>query len=54
MKNLIKTKTFWAGIAGLITAAGGAVTGELTTASAVQTGLISLIGIFLRDALPAK
>lgn len=54
MKNLLKTKTFWAGIAGLITAVGGAVTGEIGTASAVQTGLISLLGIFLRDALPAK
>lgn len=51
MKNLVKTKTFWAGMAGLVAAVGGAVTGDVSTAQAVQTGIVSLMGIFLRDGM---
>ena len=49
MKNLIKTKTFWAGLASLITGAGLIITGDKTN------GLIfisqGLGQIFLRNAL---
>lgn len=51
MKNLLKTKTFWAGLAGILSAVGGAVTGEVSTGMAVQTGIVSLMGIFLRDGM---
>lgn len=49
MKNLFKTKTFWAGLASLVTGAGLIITGDKTN------GLIFLsqgIGqIFMRHAL---
>ncbi|MEW6263369.1 MAG: hypothetical protein AB1641_09845 [Thermodesulfobacteriota bacterium] len=51
LNELLKTKTFWTGLAGLLTAIGGYATGDLAPAVAIQTGLISCIGIFLRDAL---
>lgn len=54
MKNLIKTKTFWAGIGGILAAVGGVVTGEASAAQAIQTGVISLMGIFLRDGMLQK
>ena len=46
VKGLLKTKTFWTGVAGLATAAG-----EMTIAQAVQTGITCLIGIFLRSGM---
>lgn len=51
MNDLLKSKTFWAGIAGIITAAGGYYTGEFSPAAAIQTALGSLIAIFLRDGV---
>lgn len=49
--NIFKTKTFWAGLSGIVAAAGGYATGEFTTAAAVQTALTGLIGIFLRHGM---
>ena len=51
MNELLKSKTFWTGIAGLIAAAGGFFTGAMDAAAAIQTGLTSLIGIFLRQGI---
>ena len=51
IKELLKSKTFWAGIAGLIGAAGGYATGSIDVGSAVQTGLISVLSIFIRDGM---
>jgi hypothetical protein len=50
-KETFKTKTFWAGLAGVVMAIGGAVTGELSVGAAIQTGVASLLGICLRDAV---
>lgn len=52
-KPIYKSKTFWTGIAGLITAAGAYFGGEMTAAQAVQTGITCLIGIFLRSGMMA-
>ena len=51
MNNLIKSKTVWTGIAGLVAAAGGFFTGEMDLGSAIQTGIISLLAIFLRHGI---
>mgnify|MGYP001616830897 FL=1 len=45
---MITSKTFWAGVAGIITAVGGYLTGELQLAASLQLVFTSLIGIFLR------
>ena len=50
MHNLIKSKTVWAGIAGLM-AAGGFFTGEMDLSVAIQTGITSLLAIFLRHGI---
>jgi len=52
-KNILKTKTFWTGIAGLLAAASGYFTGDMSTGDAVQVALTSLIGIFLRSGISA-
>lgn len=49
---LLRSKTFWTGVAGLIAASGGYATGEMSGGVAVQTALTSLIGIFLRNSVP--
>ena len=49
--NLLKTKTTWAGIAGIVGAAGAYFTGEIELATALQTGIGCLIAIFLRDGI---
>ena len=51
MNSLLKSKTFWAGVAAVITAVGGYSTGDLTPAAAIQVGLTGIVGIFLRDAI---
>jgi hypothetical protein len=49
--DLLKSKTTWTGIAGIIAAIGGAVTGSMDVGTAIQTGLTSLLAIFLRDGI---
>ncbi|MBI5844769.1 MAG: hypothetical protein HZB23_08905 [Deltaproteobacteria bacterium] len=51
VKALLKTKTFWTGVAGLATATGAAAAGEMSIAQAVQTAITCLIGIFLRSGM---
>ena len=46
--NILKSKTFWAGLSGIAAAGAGYATGEFSTAEAVQTALTGRIGIFLR------
>lgn len=50
-KNLLKTKTFWAGVAGIVAAVGGYLSGTMDANTAFQTGLGSLMAIFLRDGM---
>lgn len=46
--NILKSKTFWTGLGGIATAGAGYATGEFTSAAALQTALMGLMGIFLR------
>lgn len=50
-KKWYQSKTVWTGVSGVVVAIGGAVTGDMTIAEAVQTGVTSLIGIFLRTGM---
>jgi hypothetical protein len=51
MNELLKSKTVWTGIAGLVAAIGGYFTGELDIGVAIQTGIACLLGIFLRAGI---
>lgn len=46
--KILQSKTMWTGLAGIAAAGAGYASGEFSAADAVQTGLMSLIGIFLR------
>ncbi len=50
-KQWYQQKTFWAGIAGLLTAVTGYFTGEVGLLGASQLAIGSLIGIFLRQGV---
>jgi len=50
-KKLYQSKTVWTGIAGLVTTAGAYFAGEMALATAIQTAITCLIGIFLRSAM---
>jgi hypothetical protein len=45
-----KSKTTWTGIAGIIGAIGGALTGTLDVGNAAVMGVLALMGIFQRSA----
>lgn len=45
---ILKSKTFWTGLGGVVAAGAGYAAGEFSTAQAVQTALMGLMGIFLR------
>lgn len=47
--ELLKSKTFYAALAGIITAVGGAVTGGMTWIQAGTLILTALMGMFLKD-----
>ena len=47
--KLMKTKTFWGGIVGIVTGVGFCFTGDITTG--IQTIVTSSMGIFLRDGI---
>lgn len=49
--NWWKTKTFWAGASGIVAAAGGWATGEISVGVALQTVVTSIMGILLRLAI---
>jgi hypothetical protein len=49
--NLIRTKTFWTGVAALLGAAGAYLTGEATLAGAGQMAVSGLLAIFLRQGI---
>ncbi|MFH1035268.1 MAG: hypothetical protein V1806_12235 [Pseudomonadota bacterium] len=57
--NLLRSKTFWTGAAGALTALGAYCSGQADAVQAIQMGLTSLLAIFLRagmtePAQPAK
>jgi hypothetical protein len=49
--RIVKSKTFWTGIAAVIAAVGGVFTGTMETDTAIQTGIGGLVAIFLRDSI---
>lgn len=48
--NILKQKTTWAGIMGLITAVGGYFTGDLTAVQALSVAITALVGVLAQDA----
>lgn len=49
--ELLHTKTFWTGLAGVIAALGAYMSGEADLWQAAQIGLTGLMAIFLRHGL---
>ena len=49
LKDLVKTKTFWGGIASIATGIGMIVSGD--TEQGIQMITLGIISIFLRDAV---
>lgn len=49
--ELLRTKTFWTGLAGLITAVGAYMGGDVDLWQAAQMGLTGLVAIFLRHGM---
>ena len=47
-KKILKSKTVWTGIAAIVASVGGYMTGSMDMATAIQTGVGALMGIFLR------
>jgi hypothetical protein len=52
MKGILKTKTFWAAIAGIAGTIGGLVAKEMSIYVAVMAIVGFALTIFIRDALP--
>lgn len=48
---MIKSKTFWAGVTGLIGAISGYLTGELEVGAAMNVGITSILAIFVRHGV---
>lgn len=51
LKTLLRSKTFWTGIGGVVTSAGAYATGDITAYAAIMGALGSLAAIFIRDAV---
>ena len=51
LNALVKTKTFWGSVSGIIAAAGGFYTGTMDPGTAIQTIVGSLLAIFIRDGI---
>ena len=50
-RRLWKSKTFWTGIAGIITAVGAYMAGEISLGVLLTTSLTALLAIFVRDGI---
>jgi len=48
---MIKSKTFWTGIAGIVGAVGGYMTGELEMGAALNVAITSALAIFVRHGV---
>lgn len=49
--EIFKSKTFWTGVAGVVTAASAYFTGQLGLYPAIMSALGSLAAIFIKDAV---
>lgn len=50
-KQMVHSKTFWTGLAGVVSAVGGYMTGTMDPGTAIQTAIGSLTAIFLRSGI---
>jgi len=48
---MLKSKTFWTGVTGVIGALAGFLTGELELGAAINVGITSLLAIFVRHGV---
>jgi hypothetical protein len=48
---MLKSKTFWTGITGLIGAVSGFLTGDLEIGAALNVGVTSILAIFVRHSV---
>jgi hypothetical protein len=51
MKGLLKTKTFWASLAGIFGAIGGYVAGEVNLSTMLIMAVGFLVAMFIRDSI---
>lgn len=51
VKDLLKSKTFWAGATLIVGSTAAVATGEVDKATAIQSALIGLMGIFIRNSI---
>lgn len=49
--EILKSKTFWAAIGGVVTAIGSAVVGIITPVEAAQVVWAAFLAIFVRDGM---
>jgi hypothetical protein len=49
--ELLKSKTFWTGVGGIVTTLGAVFTGNMTWSAALMPIITSLVGLFVKDAL---
>ena len=49
--RLVKSKTFWTALTGIIAAVGAKVTGEIETTAMLQTIGAALLAMFIRDSI---
>lgn len=50
-RALIRTKTFWTGMAALLTVTGGYLAGEIDLGTLIETMTTGLVAIFLRHGM---
>jgi hypothetical protein len=48
---MLKSKTFWTGVTGLIGAISGYLTGDLELGAAINVGITSVLAIFVRHGI---
>jgi len=51
MEQLFRSKTFWTGVAAIVTAVGGWAQGLMTAPDSLEMIAIALIGMFLRHGI---
>tara|TARA_R100001463_G_scaffold117585_1_gene173175 strand:+ start:912 stop:1076 length:165 start_codon:yes stop_codon:yes gene_type:complete len=51
---MLKSKTLWTGITGVIGALAGYMTGELEIGAAINVGITSLLAIFVRHGIKTE
>lgn len=50
-KKWYRSKTIWTGVTAIVGAVAAAMTGEIEVGTALQTVVVALVGIFLREGV---